>query len=486
MYTNYHNHSFRSIQPYPLTMDLNEAVSLNGGLCTWSPNGRYLALVASRTRLIIRDSSDLQVLRSEVVIFTASQNSQSSDGTINKMQFSPDSEFILVANFKLGLTQIFRVLHSDWKAKITEGPSGLVDIDFCPDSKHLISFADFNVKLTIWSLVDKRTRYIKFPKSKECVKFSKNGKFLAVVERRDGRDYVTLFTCEDWNVYHHFEVDFLNTAKGCGGVCWSPTSTEICLYSDHLEYECHVYSIPSGQRLMVYKADKSSFGIGIRKVVWSPCGKVLGVGGGDSKLRLFNSLNWSLIAELQISHQFTKQDKTHIYEEKEISIQDVDIDIKIAKEWTSKRIDTQYVSIDKRPVQLAQTKSSKSVVELYGIKDIKFSPNGLYMAIINDSMSTSVYIFDVINLRVDTVLAHRYPVIKCEWGPGKDKSQLMILTQDDGILHAYTPHGVACLGLPTINKDYEAHEIVWNPKGKAIALVGKTSVVCCRIGSDSK
>ena len=131
-------------------MDVSGAVSMNGELCTWSPNGRYLALIASRGRLIIRDASDLQVLRSEVVIFSTKENPHSQNGyAINKIQFSSDSEFILVANFKLGVTQVFRVLHTDWKAKITEGPGGLNDINFSPDSRHLVSFADFNVKLTM-------------------------------------------------------------------------------------------------------------------------------------------------------------------------------------------------------------------------------------------------------------------------------------------------------------------------------------------------
>lgn len=467
-------------------MDLNGAVSMNGGLCSWSPNGRYIALVASRARLIIRDSSDLQVLRSEVVIFSANENSQSSDvNVINKIQFSADSEFIFAANFKLGVTQVFRVLHSDWKAKITEGPGGLVDINFSPDSRHLISFADFNVKLTIWSLIEKRTRYIKFPKSEDCVKFSHDGNFLAVVERRDGKDCVSLFSCDDWNVYHHFEVNFQNTATGCAGLCWSPGSNLICLYSDHLEYECHVYSIPSGQRLLAYKADRNTYGIGVRNVVWSPCGKLLAIGGGDSKLRVFNSINWSLILELDVSNQLKAEHGTLIYEEKELSINEVDIDLKIAKEWNSKRIDTQYFKIDKRPVQLATTSKLRYEKNSHGINEMKFSPNGLYLSITNDLMPTCVFVFDVLNLRIDTILAHRHLVVKCEWGPGRDKSQLMILTRDDGMLHAYTPHGVACLGLPSINKEYEAHDLVWNPKGKALALVGKKSVICCRLGSAS-
>ena len=468
-------------------MDLNGAVSMNGALCTWSPNGRYLALVASRGRLIIRDSSDLQVLRSEIVLFSTSDNYQaSSNNAIDKVQFSPDSEFIFASNFKVAVTYVYRVLHSDWKAKITEGNGGLIDIQFSPDSRHLISYADFNVKLTIWSLIEKRTRYIKFPKSKECVEFSDDGKYLAVVERRDSKDCVSLFQCEDWNVYHHFEVDFHNTATGCNGLKWSPTSNALCIYSDSLEYQCNVYSIPSGQRLMAYSADRTTFGIGVQTVVWSPCGKLLAVGGGDSKLRLFNAINWAIILETNICNQFTEKENTLIYEEKEISIQEADIDLQIAKEWSSKRKDTQYILIDKRPVQLTSVKQFKSSTSCYGIKEMQFSPNGLYLSIINDAVPTCTLVFDIANLKMDTVLVHRYPVVKCKWGPGRNKTQLMILTQDDGILHAYTPHGVACLGLPSINKDYEAHDLSWNPKGKAIALIGKNSVICCKIGSENR
>ena len=465
-------------------MDLNGAVSISGGLCSWSPNGRYLAVVSSQTRLVIRDSSDLQVIRSEVVLFSNQESSHHDQNNINKIQFSPDSEFIFAANFKLGVTQVFRVLHSDWKAKITEGPGGLVDIIFSPDSRHLISFAEFNVKLTIWSLIEKRVRYIKFPKAKECVEFSKDGKFLAVVERRNGRDCVSLFLTEDWNVYHHFEIDFSNTATGCAGIRWSPSSKSICIFSGHLDYECQVYSVPSGQRVMCYNVDKNTFGIGIRCVCWSPCGKLLAIGGGDSKLRLFNSINWSLIVEISVSHLFTNQQRTLIYEEKEVCSNEVDVDVKIAKEWTSKRMETEYVSINKRPVQLATTK--KNTTNVYGINEMKFSSNGLYLCLTNDSMPTAAFVFDVMNLRMDTVLAHRHPVVKCEWGPGRDKNQLMILTLDDGILHAYTPHGVVCLGLPSINRDYEANDMLWNPKGKAIALVGRNSVVCCRIGCENQ
>ena len=74
---------------------------------------------------------------------------------------------------------------------------------------------------------------------------------------------------------------------------------------------------------MAYSADRTTFGIGIRTIAWSPCGKLLAIGGGDSKLRLFNSINWEIILETDVLNHFSEKDSVLIYEEKEISIQEV-------------------------------------------------------------------------------------------------------------------------------------------------------------------
>ena len=148
-------------------MELNSAVNLSSSnLCTWSPNGRYLAVVTSKSRLVIRDSADLQVIRSEVVLFSSSGV---QDTAIEKVSFSPDSEFVLAASFKAATTFVFRVLHGDWKAKIWEGGAGLEEVRFAPDSRHILAFSQYRIKVTIWSLCEKRVRYIKFP---QCAQFA--------------------------------------------------------------------------------------------------------------------------------------------------------------------------------------------------------------------------------------------------------------------------------------------------------------------------
>ena len=81
---------------------------------------------------------DLQVIRSEVIAFEANHHQQQAE--VDKLEFSPDSEFILCSSLKSGVTCVVRVLASDWKARITEPPD-IADAFFSPDSRHVITIA---------------------------------------------------------------------------------------------------------------------------------------------------------------------------------------------------------------------------------------------------------------------------------------------------------------------------------------------------------
>jgi len=67
--------------------------------------------------------------------------------------------------------------------------------------------ADFNIRMTVWSLVNKSCTYIKAPKfAAKGVSFSPDGKFMALAERRDCKDYVSVFSTSAWTVAAHFQV----------------------------------------------------------------------------------------------------------------------------------------------------------------------------------------------------------------------------------------------------------------------------------------
>ena len=225
----------------------------SSNLCQWSPNGKILAVLESKCRLVLRDAASLDVQRTEVMV---GGSGSSSEDNIDLILFSPDSQFILASDVKSGLTFVYKTgsdkESSTWKAKISEGMAGITNIRWSPDSRHIIALAEFNIKLTVWSLVQKLVRYIKFPKNETCVEFSADGQYLAVVERRDGKDCLSLFhSAKDWRVARHYELlPDLDTQ----GVLWSANSDLIAVYSTKLQCSLAVYSL-DGRCLFLYRPD---------------------------------------------------------------------------------------------------------------------------------------------------------------------------------------------------------------------------------------
>jgi len=94
-------------------MNFDGALDISGSLCCWSPNGRFLAVVASRARLVVRDAKSLDVIFSELCpsVSSASRSSHltSEETKIDKIAFSTDSVFVYASSFKAGITHVFQV-----------------------------------------------------------------------------------------------------------------------------------------------------------------------------------------------------------------------------------------------------------------------------------------------------------------------------------------------------------------------------------------
>jgi hypothetical protein len=89
----------------------------------------------------------------------------------------------------------------DWKCKIDEGLSGVANCLWAPTSRHVITISEFNVRLTVWSLVDKSVQYIQGPKHsgvnplQRGLVFSPNRKIMALLEKNfdDSKDMIGLY-----------------------------------------------------------------------------------------------------------------------------------------------------------------------------------------------------------------------------------------------------------------------------------------------------
>jgi hypothetical protein len=139
------------------------------------------------------------------------------------------------------------------------------------------SVADFNIRMTVWSLVNKSCTYIKAPKfAGKGVSFSPDGKFMALAERRECKDYVSVFSTSAWTVAAHFQVE----TNDLSDLAWSPDGGAIAVWDHALEYKLLVYAA-DGRKLAQHAAYEHALGIKGGSVAWSPSGQLLAVGSYD-------------------------------------------------------------------------------------------------------------------------------------------------------------------------------------------------------------
>lgn len=59
--------------------------------------------------------------------------------------------------------QVWSAEEQDWKCKIDAGVEGVLHVRWSPDSRHVLTSADFNIRVTVWSLTDKSAVPIPLP-----------------------------------------------------------------------------------------------------------------------------------------------------------------------------------------------------------------------------------------------------------------------------------------------------------------------------------
>jgi WD40 repeat protein len=266
-------------------MNFSELFKITSRQCSFSPDGQYLACI-NQYRLIIRSSKTLEI----IYLFACID-------TIDTIEWSYDSQFILAGLIKRNAVQIFSLDNPEWKCKIDEGSAGLCHVHWTPDSRHILTTAQFHLRITVWSLTSKNVSYIKYPKklSPTSYVFSLSKAYMALVERRhDSTDHISIFDySSNWSMIAHFQVNELEDLQG---IEWSPIADVLCLWENCYEYKLAFYTL-DGQLLNIYKPENDRVSLGVRCARWSPTGQVIIAGDYDEYITVFSYLTYNKIRE---------------------------------------------------------------------------------------------------------------------------------------------------------------------------------------------
>lgn len=444
-------------------MNFSDLFKQNGHLCRFSPDGNYLANVA-QYRLVVRDIKTLQIVQ----LYTCLD-------AIQQIEWSSDSRFILCGMYKRGMVQVWSLEQPEWTCKIDEGSAGLKAVRWSPDGRHILTTADFHLRITVWSLVNKSVSYIKYPKDcKQGIHFTNDGKYMALAERRDCRDFISVFVCNTWQLVKHFATE---TQDLCG-LEWSPDGRVLCVWDSLLEYNLLLYSV-DGRCMATFKAYE--YALGIKSVCWSPSSQFLAIGSFDEKVRILNHITWKTVVEH--AHPPVMENPTVVvYKEVEQKSQ---IHQEIIPDYHGKlpvfAVQSKYEVVEDLPVQIPVLKPDPDKANpKIGISLLAFSADNKYLATKNDNMPNALWIWDVQNL-CHTVLMLQVGNIKCvRWNPVQ--TQLAVCTGNNK-LYMWSPAGSVSVEVPT-EATFQVHNIQWHPRGGILLLSGKEQMCLCFLEED--
>ncbi|XP_062962062.1 WD repeat-containing protein WRAP73 [Cynocephalus volans] len=441
-------------------MNFSEVFKLSSLLCKFSPDGKYLASCV-QYRLVVRDVNTLQVLQ----LYTCLDQ-------IQHVEWSADSLFILCAMYKRGVVQVWSLEQPEWHCKIDEGSAGLVASCWSPDGRHILNTTEFHLRITVWSLCTKSVSYIKYPKAcQQGITFTRDGRYMALAERRDCRDCVSIFVCSNWQLLRHFDTDTQDLA----GIEWAPNGCVLAVWDTCLEYKILLYSL-DGRLLSAYCAYEWS--LGIKSVAWSPSSQFLAVGSYDGKVRILNHVTWKMITEF--GHPATiNNPKAVVYKEAEksprLELGRFSLPRTRAGAGPTTSMESKY-EVASMPVSLQTLKPvTDRANPRIGVGMLAFSPDNYFLATKNDSVPNAVWVWDVQKLRLFVVLEQLSPVRSFQWDP--QQPRLAVCTGGSKV-YLWSPAGCVSVQVPG-EGDFPVLSLCWHLSGDSLALLSKDHFCLC-------
>ncbi|RDD42428.1 WD repeat-containing protein WRAP73 [Trichoplax sp. H2] len=444
-------------------MNFSELFKQNRGLCKFSPNGQFVAN-GVQYKLVIRDCQQLQI-----------SNLFACLDVIEHIQWSPDSQLILCGMYKRSLIQVWSLNQPEWTCKIDEGAAGLQSAVFSPDSRHILSIAEFSLRITVWSLVNKSVSYLKFPKSiPKAINFTSDGCYMALAERRDCKDHISILACKSWNLLKNFQIDTNDMA----GLAWSSNGHILCVWDSVLDYKVLLYSL-DGRPLMSYSAYDNA--LGIKSVAWSPSGQFLSIGSYDQMVRLLNNITWKPVARFLHSTSVDSE-KVVVYKETEkrpFASQPLQSAPAVSNKFA---IPSKYEIYKSQKINIPNVIPDPEKPDpKLGVGVMVFSADSRYLATINDNMPKVVWLYSVAKLTLSVVLIQAAAVKAIAWDP--IETRLALCTGNNKI-YVWTPAGCMSVDIPC-EATFQVLSLEWHPQGRCITLIGKDNMCICYFDQQS-
>jgi len=454
-----------------------------GSLAQWSPDSKHLAAVA-QNRLLIRDAEALSL----VAVFTCGDK-------IERIEWSPDSEYIFAEVAKQGIVQIWSLADKDWKCCIDEGLGGVARAKWGPTSRHVFILSDFQLYLSVWKLEASSEDHhnsirIKHPKfTRRGIAFSHNGRWLAVLKRVICRDVVAVHDSEDqFSQLAEFQVD-----ADSADLAWAHGDRALVLWERPTKESRFLWFSPSGE-LLAQASD-----CGMLRSAWASSSSLFFMAGGfDGRMHLVSGVSMkSLVCfthDLKVCIAEAGETEVVVLQEEFVGGGAVARHLhargaSLASQQSASNDPSgsvRYVCVDNiGSLRVPEERALEPPLDAdglprQGVGSASWSPDDRYVATKHDGMPSVVWIWDLGRLCLAALLLHRSPVRSFSWDTSKyavgESCRLAISTADPFLFFWSASEGVAT---PC---PLSQARLQWRGDGKAVLLQERDRTCICSPG----
>jgi WD40 repeat protein len=417
------------------------------GNISFSPDSKFFA-ISKGLELIIYDNKTLKPFQTF-----------SFCDFIEDIQWSKNSKLILVGLYKRSRCEIRNIENPKWYCSIDEGVQGMKYALFSPDSLHILTISEHNIKLSIRSLVDKSLLYINYPKySKKGLSFSSKGNFMVLAERNEAKDIIGIYYTNKWTCIKKF----LPSTDDLQDVKWSYDNSALLIPDSPTLCVMYIYS-PIGD--LISKIEFYQYKMGIKCLDISPNGHYFCLGLYDQTLRIFNNISYTCVTIFEHDKEILNDIKVNYYKEEIINNEG----------------ETKYIQI-KPPIDLKNEnilKNNNKTTKI-GISKIAFSSDNYFLATKNDKMPNILFIWDLNLMNLQFVLIQQNEVVFFEWAKNEN---ILFISTNNNKLYYFTLDSCKILQL---FKDFNNNSLIFSPDGKKMMVKDTNNFIMVNINNNNE
>ena len=416
------------------------------GNISFSPDSKFFS-ISKGLELIIYDNKSLKPFQTF-----------SFCDFIEDIQWSKNSKLILIGLYKRSRCEIRNIENPKWYCSIDEGVQGMKYSLFSPDSLHILTISEHNIKLSIRSLVDKSLLYINYPKfSKKGLSFTSKGNFMALAERNEAKDIIGIYYTNKWTCIKKF----LPATDDLQDVKWSYDNSALLIPDSPTLCVMYIYS-PIGD--LISKIELYQYKMGIKCLDISPNGHYICLGLYDQTLRIFNNISYTCVTIFEHDKEILNDIKVNYYKEEIINNEG----------------ETKYVQI-KPPIDLKNEnilKNNNKTTKI-GISKMAFSSDNYFLATKNDKMPNILFIWDLNLMNLQFVLIQQNEVVFFEWAKNEN---ILFISTNNNKLYYFTLDSCKILQL---FKDFNNNSLIFSPDGKKMMVKDTNNFIMVNINNNN-